>query len=189
MKTNARPKSLDMTQGTIGTVLPNPRIDQDKALDGERNIRQVHCTSIGPNTFTRLCPASPASNFASYGCDQKWVNFRAVIASIVVDKDASPPASQTLSEQFGSFASALPSDTLRLMAHRLRASHQPLNSPLRSRTEGVLMCAVSRTAVPKRTVGTQVSSVQPLVDLQCSRKPSRPSRQVYEFVGFAEAFH
>jgi hypothetical protein len=42
---------------------------------------------------------------------------------------------------------------------------------------------------PKRTVGTQVHSIQPLVDLQGSRKAPRPSRQISQFVGLAEPFH
>jgi len=46
-----------------------------------------------------------------------------------------------------------------------------------------------RTPEPKRTVGTQVHSVQPLVNLQCGRKPSRPTCQISEFVGFAEPLH
>ena len=47
----------------------------------------------------------------------------------------------------------------------------------------------NRGPKPQRTIGAQVNSVQPLVDLQCSRKPSRPSRQIHNFVGFAEPFH
>jgi hypothetical protein len=47
----------------------------------------------------------------------------------------------------------------------------------------------NRSPKPKRAAGAQVNSVQPLVDLQCRRKPSRPSRQVPEFVGFADPFH
>ena len=46
-----------------------------------------------------------------------------------------------------------------------------------------------RSPEPKRTFGTQVNSVQPLVDLQGSCKASRPSRQIRNFVGFAEPFH
>jgi hypothetical protein len=46
-----------------------------------------------------------------------------------------------------------------------------------------------RSPKPKRTIGTQVNSVQALVDLQRSRKPSRTSGQICEFVGFAEPFH
>src|SRR5580704_10767162 len=47
----------------------------------------------------------------------------------------------------------------------------------------------NRSPKPKRTAGTQVNSIQPLIYLQCSRKPSRPSRQISEFVGVAEPFH
>src|SRR5271170_4751153 len=47
----------------------------------------------------------------------------------------------------------------------------------------------NRSPKPKRTIGTQINSVQAPVDFQCSRKPSRTSRQIREFVGFAEPFH
>ena len=47
----------------------------------------------------------------------------------------------------------------------------------------------NRGSEPKRTAGTQVNSVEPPVDLQCSREASRPSGQISEFVGFAKAFH
>jgi NAD(P)-dependent dehydrogenase (short-subunit alcohol dehydrogenase family) len=47
----------------------------------------------------------------------------------------------------------------------------------------------NRCPKPKRAVGTQVNSVQPLVDLQSSGKPPRTSRQIYNFFGFAEPFH
>src|SRR5258708_5397628 len=47
----------------------------------------------------------------------------------------------------------------------------------------------NRNSKPKRTIGTQVNSVQALVDFQCGRKPSGTSRQICEFVGFAEPFH
>jgi hypothetical protein len=42
---------------------------------------------------------------------------------------------------------------------------------------------------PKRTVCAQVNSVHAPIDLQCSRKASRTSGRISEFVGFAEAFH
>ena len=47
----------------------------------------------------------------------------------------------------------------------------------------------NRSAKPKRAAGTQVNAVEPPVDLQGSGKASRASRQVSEFVGFAEALH
>jgi len=47
----------------------------------------------------------------------------------------------------------------------------------------------NRSPKPKRTVGTQVNSVQPLVDLQSNREASRPSGQICEFVGLAQSFH
>jgi len=47
----------------------------------------------------------------------------------------------------------------------------------------------NRSPKPKRTIGTQVNSVQALVDFQCSRKPPRTSRQICEFVGLAEPLH
>ena len=47
----------------------------------------------------------------------------------------------------------------------------------------------NRSAKPKRPIGTQVNSIQPLVDLQCNRKPPRPSCQVHQFVGFAASLH
>src|SRR5271154_7594604 len=47
----------------------------------------------------------------------------------------------------------------------------------------------NRSAKPKRPIGTQVNSIQPLVDLQCCRKPPWPSRQIHQFVGFATPLH
>src|SRR5271154_4441253 len=76
-------------------------------------------------------------------------------------------------------------------ATRLKKTQQPAHLP---RDADAHSCAnvrslSNRGPKPKRTVATQVNSVQPLVDLQRSCKPSRPSRQICEFVGFAEPFH
>ena len=71
-----------------------------------------------------------------------------------------------------------------------KRSSRPTSRVMPMRTVVLNVRSLSnRSPKPKRTVGTQVNSVQPLVDLQCSRKPSRPSRQISEFVGFAEPFH
>jgi hypothetical protein len=75
-------------------------------------------------------------------------------------------------------------------AARLKETQQPVHL---TRDADAHSCAnvrslLNRSPKPKRTIGTQVNSVEPLVDLQCSRKPSRPSRQICKFVGFAEPF-
>src|ERR1700728_4806839 len=46
-----------------------------------------------------------------------------------------------------------------------------------------------RSTKPKRTVGTQVNSIEPLVDLQCCCKPPRSSRQIQQFAGLAIPLH
>jgi hypothetical protein len=76
-------------------------------------------------------------------------------------------------------------------AARLKETQQPVHL---TRDADAHSCAnerslSNRSPKPKRTIGTEVNSVQPLVDLQCSRKPSRPSRQICKFVGLAEPFH
>ena len=42
---------------------------------------------------------------------------------------------------------------------------------------------------PQRTIGAEINSVQPLIDVQCSGQPSRALCQIREFVGVAMALH
>ena len=76
-------------------------------------------------------------------------------------------------------------------AARLKETQQPAHL---TRDADAHSCAnvrsrSNRSPKPKRTIDAQVNSVQALVDFQCSRKPSRTSCQICEFVGFAEPFH
>jgi hypothetical protein len=92
-------------------------------------------------------------------------------------------------------ASLLPSYLLAGAANegaaRLKETQQPayLTRDANAHSCANLRSFSNRGPKPKRTVGTQVNSVQPLVDLQCRCKPSWPSRQICEFVGSAEPFH